>query len=74
MGCQSGTGHAPCGAPWAPPGLQGTTSQSIDGDLCLSCFPGLYCLGSLHKYNTRLLGNVVRVYPWIVQGLTFLSA
>ena len=37
-------------------------------------FPWLYCLGSLHKCNTRLLGNVVRVYPWIVQGLTFLSA
>ena len=28
----------------------------------------------LHKYNMRLLGNVVRVYPWIIQGLTFLSA
>ena len=38
-----------------------------------NCARGFYCSG--HALNVlRLLGNVVRVYPRIVQGLTFLSA
>ena len=28
----------------------------------------------VHKIYCTTLGNIVRVYPWIVQGLTFLSA
>ena len=28
----------------------------------------------VHKMYCTTLGNVARVYPWIVQGLTFLSA
>ena len=28
----------------------------------------------VHKIYFTTLGNVARVYPWIVQGLTFLSA
>ena len=42
--------------------LQGATSQSIDGELCV-LFPWLYCLGSLHKCNMRLLGNVCESVP-----------
>ena len=42
--------------------MQGATSQSIDGELCILC-PRLYCLGSLHKCNTRLLGNVCESVP-----------
>ena len=38
-----------------------------------NCARGFYC--SDYALNVlRLLGNVVRVYPRIVQGLTFLSA
>ena len=28
----------------------------------------------VHKIYCATLGNVARVYPWIVQGLTFLAA
>ena len=37
--------------------------------LC-NCARGFYC----SVYALNFLGNVVRVYPRIVQGLTFLSA
>ena len=28
----------------------------------------------VHKIYCTTLGNVARVYPWIIQGLTFLAA
>ena len=37
-------------------------------------FSCLFLLGLCINIYCATLGNVVRVYPWIVQGLTFLSA
>ena len=49
-------------------------SQSIDGELCMSCVLGytafVLCINIIRDF----WGMFVRVYPWIVQGLTFLSA
>ena len=66
---------------YSPPIMQGATARN-SVEVCFCCF--LLCLVLLLQLYQRflllwlcsnvlrLLGNVVRVYPRIVQGLTFL--
>ena len=58
--------------------VQGSTFQLIDGDIVCVCCTSFgisgHCVFCINTIRDCFWGNVVRVYPWIVQGFTFLSA
>ena len=54
--------------------LQVLNTYLIDNPQQHARFSCLFLLGLCINIYCMTLGNVVRVYPWLVQGLTFLSA
>ena len=52
-------------------------AKAVQGPFSSNYYARFYCLVLLELCTNiycMTLGNVVRLYPWIIQGLTFLSA
>ena len=60
--------------PGRPTSTPDTVAYSTQGDpdQCKVLLPVSFLV--VHKIYCTTLGNIARVYPWIIQGLTFLSA